>query len=345
MKTPPVRVLVVDDSAFVRKVLRQVLGASPSIEVVDTAMDGLDALEKIERYKPDVITLDLVMPNLDGIGVLGSLPDEGAPRVVVVSNAEADSELGVRALQQGAIELVEKPTSLATDRLFELSGELVRKVLAAAGAKRLSAEPGPQPPPPPPAVISAPARTRILVVGASTGGPQALTRLLTALPADLPVPVVVALHIPAGYTESLARRLDEASAISVIEASDDLQLRPGTAVIARGGQHLEVRRQLERASVRFARASTTSLYCPSVDLLFASAAAEFGSGVLAVVLTGMGDDGLEGSREIHKVGGRVLAEAESSCVVYGMPRRVQEAGLAAAEAPIDEMAALILRHL
>ncbi|XXY48089.1 chemotaxis-specific protein-glutamate methyltransferase CheB [Sorangium sp. So ce269] len=345
MTVPPIRVLVVDDSAFVRKVLRQVLGASSSIEVVDTAMDGLDALEKIARYKPDVITLDLVMPNLDGIGVLGSLPREGAPRVIVVSNAEADSELGVKALQQGAIDLVEKPTSLATDRLFELSDELVRKVIAAAGARGPRPEPRRLPPPPPPAVIPVAARTQVVVIGTSTGGPQALTRLLTALPGGLPVPVVVALHIPPGYTESLARRLDEASAISVVEASDDLQLRPGLAVIARGGRHLEVRRQLERASVRFAQASSTSLYCPSVDLLFASAAAEFGSGVLAVVLTGMGDDGLEGSRAIHKAGGRILAEAESSCVVYGMPRRVMEAGLAAAEAPIDEMAAAIVRHL
>ncbi|WP_437736818.1 chemotaxis-specific protein-glutamate methyltransferase CheB [Sorangium sp. So ce1335] len=345
MKTPPVRVLVVDDSAFVRKVLRQVLSASPSIEVVDTAMDGLDALEKIARCKPDVVTLDLVMPNLDGIGVLGSLPRDGAPRVVVVSNAEADSELGVRALQQGAVDIVEKPTSLATDRLFELSDELVRKVLAAAVARRPVAEPRPRPSSVVPAALPVPARTRLVVVGASTGGPQALTRLLTALPRGFPVPVVVALHIPAGYTESLARRLDEASAVSIVEASEDLELRPGLAVIARGGRHLEVKRHLERASVRFAQASSTSLYCPSVDLLFASAAAELGSGVLGVVLTGMGDDGLEGSRAIHKAGGRVLAEAESSCVVYGMPRRVQEAGLAAAEAPIDEMAALIVRHL
>ncbi|XXT23177.1 chemotaxis-specific protein-glutamate methyltransferase CheB [Sorangium sp. So ce429] len=344
MTVSPIRVLVVDDSAFVRKVLRQVLNASSSIEVVDTAMDGLDALEKIARYKPDVITLDLVMPNLDGIGVLASLPREGAPRVIVVSNAEADSELGVKALQQGAIDLVEKPTSLATDRLFELSDELVRKVIAAAGAKGPPAEPRPLPPPPP-AAIPAATRTQVVVVGTSTGGPQALTRLLTALPGGLPVPVVVALHIPPGYTESLARRLDDASAISVVEASDDLQLRPGLAVIARGGRHLEVRRQLERASVRFAQASSMSLYCPSVDLLFASAAAEFGSGVLAVVLTGMGDDGLEGSRAIRKAGGQILAEAESSCVVYGMPRRVMEAGLAAAEAPIDEMAAAIVRHL
>ncbi|WP_437310196.1 chemotaxis-specific protein-glutamate methyltransferase CheB [Sorangium sp. So ce388] len=346
MTVSPIRVLVVDDSAFVRKVLRQVLGASSSIEVVDTAMDGLDALEKIARYKPDVITLDLVMPNLDGIGVLGSLPRDGAPRVIVVSNAEADSELGVKALQQGAIDLVEKPTSLATDRLFELADELVRKVIAAAGAKGPPPEPRPPPPPPPPpAVIPVAARTQVVVIGTSTGGPQALTRLLTALPGGFPVPVVVALHIPPGYTESLARRLDDASAISVIEASDDLQLRPGLAVIARGGRHLEVRRQLERASVRFAQASSMSLYCPSVDLLFASAAVAFGSGVLAVVLTGMGDDGLEGSRAIRKAGGQILAEAESSCVVYGMPRRVMEAGLAAAEAPIDEMAAAIVRHL
>ncbi|KYG05536.1 chemotaxis response regulator protein-glutamate methylesterase [Sorangium cellulosum] len=344
MKNPAVRVLVVDDSAFVRKVLRQVLGANAAIEVVDTAMDGLDALEKIERYKPDVVTLDLVMPNLDGIGVLASLPREGAPRVVVVSNSEADSELGVRALQQGAVDLVEKPTSLATDRLFELSDELVRKVLAAAEARVHREGPRPQPPPAPGAIPALP-RARLVVIGTSTGGPQALTRLFAAMPGDFPVPIVVALHIPAGYTESLSRRLNDASALSVVEASDDLQLRPGLAVIARGGAHLEVRRHRDRASVRFAEASRASLYCPSVDLLFASAAAELGAGVLGVVLTGMGDDGLEGSRAIHKAGGRILVEAESSCVVHGMPRRVLEAGLAAAEAPIDEMPAAILRHL
>ncbi|XXX80696.1 chemotaxis-specific protein-glutamate methyltransferase CheB [Sorangium sp. So ce134] len=344
MKSPAVRVLVVDDSAFVRKVLRQVLGASASVEVVDTAMDGLDALEKIERYKPDVVTLDLVMPNLDGIGVLAALPREGAPRVVVVSNAEADSELGVKALQRGAVDLVEKPTSLATDRLYELSDELVRKVLAAAEARVHRGEPRPQPPPPPGAVPAAP-RARLVAIGTSTGGPQALTRLFAAMPGDFPVPIVVALHIPAGYTESLSRRLDDGSALTVVEASDDLELRPGIAVIARGGTHLEVRRHRERASVRFAAASSASLYCPSVDLLFASAAAAFGSGVLGVVLTGMGDDGLEGSRAIHKAGGKILAEAESSCVVHGMPRRVVEARLAAAQAPIDEMPAAILRHL
>ncbi|WP_437946972.1 chemotaxis-specific protein-glutamate methyltransferase CheB [Sorangium sp. So ce296] len=344
MKNPAVRVLVVDDSAFVRKVLRQVLGANAAIEVVDTAMDGLDALEKIERYKPDVVTLDLVMPNLDGIGVLASLPREGAPRVVVVTNSEADSELGVKALQQGAVDLVEKPTSLATDRLFELSDELVRKVLAAAEARVRREGPRPQPPPVSGAIPALP-RARLVVIGTSTGGPQALTRLFAAMPGDFPVPIVVALHIPAGYTESLSRRLNDASALSVVEASDDLQLRPGLAVIARGGAHLEVRRHRDRASVRFADASRASLYCPSVDLLFSSAAAEFGSGVLGVVLTGMGDDGLEGSRAIHKAGGRILAEAESSCVVHGMPRRVVEARLAAAEAPIDEMAAAIVRHL
>ncbi|AUX41626.1 chemotaxis protein CheY [Sorangium cellulosum] len=340
--------LVVDDSAFVRKVLRQVLSASPGIEVVDIALDGLDALEKIARLQPDVITLDLMMPNLDGLGVLGALQREGAPRVIVVSNAEADSELGVKALLGGAFDLVEKPTALATDRLFGLADELVRKVIAAGAVAAAARVPGEAPRPAPPAPLGARAasgRTRLVVVGTSTGGPQALTRLLTVVPRDFPVPIVAALHIPSGYTESLARRLDEASAISVAEASDDLELRPGLAVIARGGTHLVVRRRLERTSVHFAQASATHAYCPSVDLLFTSAAAELGSSVLAVVLTGMGDDGLVGARAIHKAGGRVLVESESSCVVYGMPRRVLEAGLAAAEAPIDQMASLLLTHL
>lgn len=316
----PIRVLVIDDSAFVRKVLRQVLSANRSIEVVDVATDGLDALEKIARHKPDVITLDLVMPSLDGLGVLAALPQEGAPRVVVVSNAEADSELCVEALQRGAVELVEKPTSLATDRLYELSDELVRKVIAASVARVHREAPRPQRLHLARGALPAVGgRVRVVVIGASTGGPQALTRLLTTLPCELPVPVVMALHIPPGYTDSLARRLDEASAMSVVEASDGLELRPGVAVLARGGTHLLLQRRPEGGAVRLGQPSEASLYRPSVDLLFRSAAAAFGEGVLGVVLTGMGDDGLEGSRAIHEAGGKILAEAESSCVVYGMP--------------------------
>src|SRR5689334_16058483 len=194
MTAPRLRVLVVDDSAFARKVLREVLGAHPQIEVIGFARDGLEALESIAELRPDVITLDLVMPNLDGLGVLRELKSAGtSSRVVVVSISDEDSELVVEALQLGAVELVRKPTALATDRLYDLSGPLIRAVTN-AGAARSPVE---QPSKPVPARVSTKrASVKAVVLGTSTGGPQALTRVLSTLPADLPVPVVVALHIP-----------------------------------------------------------------------------------------------------------------------------------------------------
>lgn len=338
-----VRVLIVDDSAFARKALRAVLSAHPSIEVVGAARDGLEGLEKIAELKPDVVTLDLIMPNLDGIGLLRALPERDAPRVVVVSISDTNSELAVLSLQLGAVELVRKPTALATAQLYEMNDELVRKVLQAAAARRPVSVP--LAPISREAVPLVASRAQLLVVGASTGGPNAITRLLAALPGNFPVPIVVALHIPAGYTDALAVRLNEQSALSVQEAHEGLLLRPGLAVLARGGQHLVVQRKGTALSVHLPEEPRSSLYFPSVDLLFHSAARTLGAGVLGVVLTGMGDDGCRGSSAIRAAGGAVLTEAESSCVIYGMPRSVVEAGFSTAAAPLERMAEAILAHL
>jgi two-component system chemotaxis response regulator CheB len=337
---PRIRVLVVDDSAFARKVLREALSTSPAIEVVGIARDGLEALERIAELAPDVVTLDLVMPGLDGLGVLRALPARGGPRVVVVSISDAESALGVQALQLGAVDLVNKPTALATDRLYELSAELVRKVVVAGGAKSRKILPAPGP-------LLRPAGGRgvqMVVIGASTGGPQALTRLVTALPGELSAAVAIALHIPAGYTDALAHRLDQECALSVFEAADGAELRRGSVALARGGMQLRLAREGGRVVTRL-EVNPAVAYAPSVDVLFDSAAAVFGPKVLGVVLTGMGDDGLLGARAIAAAGGSLLTESESSCIVYGMPRCVREAGLSAGEAPIEEMAALILQHL
>ena len=359
-----IRVLVVYDSAFARKVLRESLSLSPDIEVVGTARDGLEALEKIAELRPDVVTLDLVMPNLDGLGVLRALAlthqEKEGPRVIVVSISDAESALGVEALQTGAIDLVHKPTALATDRLYELAAELGAKVRAAARSKnpwpispgatlaglesrdRLPSGPGSGPGS---GLRSLVVTTRLVVIGTSTGGPQALTRLLTALPGDFPCAVAVALHIPAGYTDALARRLDESCAVSVFEAHEGAELKPGSVAIARGGVHLRV---TEREGQIFARVDPNPLtapHSPSVDELFRSAATALGSAVLGVVLTGMGSDGLEGARAIRGAGGRILTESEGSCVVFGMPRVVLEAGLSTEQSSVDEMVNTILRNL
>jgi two-component system chemotaxis response regulator CheB len=344
MTSPPIRVLVVDDSAFARKVIREVLADQNGIEVVGTARDGLDALEKIAELAPDVVTLDLVMPNLDGVGVLRALEGKQTPpAIVIVSMASGESELGVAALQLGAFDVVTKPTALATDGLYELGHELRAKVVAAA--RRAVVAPRGRSPSAEPKLGARGSNTRLLVIGASTGGPQALTLLMRALPEDFPVPIAIVLHMPEGYTEAFARRVDADCGLDVMEARDGLALRPRLAVVARAGMHLTFQSRGDGLVCKLDLQPLRTAHKPSVDVMFASGAAHAGSGALGVVLTGMGNDGLAGCRAIREAGGRVLTEAESSCVVYGMPRVVFEAGLSVASAPLEAMASLIVRHL
>jgi two-component system chemotaxis response regulator CheB len=285
------------------------------------------------------------MPNLDGLGVLASLPKIGlasVPRVVVVSMTDANSDLAIAALQAGAVDLVHKPTALATDRLLELSDELRQKVaLAAAAPTRRASSPLRAVAP-----LAAPVSSdrKLVVIGTSTGGPQALTALLGAIPKEFPVPIAIVLHMPVGYTEALAKRLDQSCAIEVLEAHEGLELRAGRAIIARAGMHLRIHPG-DPARARLVLVPLDAVHRPSVDVLFSSAAEAFGGATLGVVLTGMGDDGLLGSRAIRSAGGVVLTEAESSCVVYGMPRAVKEAGLSDGEAPLERMAESIASRL
>jgi two-component system chemotaxis response regulator CheB len=339
-----VRIVVVDDSAVARKFVRDILAARDNFEVVAIARDGLDALERIAELEPDVVTLDLVMPNLDGVGVLEALKGRpNSPEVVVVSMSGDDSELGIAALAAGAFEVVKKPTALPTQRFFELAGELCDKVLAAAHRRaRSTVKASDEVPLSPPRVARAPSTVKLVVVGASTGGPQALTQLFRALPGDFPVPIAVVLHMPEGYTEAFARRLDADCALRVSEASEGLLLAPGAIVVARAGMHLSLVSPAERELVAVLGVTPLDTpHRPSVDVLFESAARVAGAGVLGVVLTGMGSDGLAGSRAIRAAGGQVLTESERSCVVYGMPRSVFEAGLSSGQATIERMATLI----
>jgi two-component system chemotaxis response regulator CheB len=337
-----IRVLVVDDSAFARKVLRESLQTSDRIEVVGTARDGIDALEKIIQLQPDVVTLDLVMPNLDGLGVLAALTPEQRSRVVVVSMADGQSDIGVAALGFGIFDLVHKPTALAVASLQDIAEELVSKViLAAAQPPREVPQASPALVLPTPEVTS----ERVVMIGTSTGGPQALTRLLKRFPANFPAPIALVLHIPEGYTAALSERLNAECAIEVVEAMDGLLLLPGRAIVARAGQHLRFVPRDGGFVVQLSSEPSSSVHRPSVDELFQNAAQLFGKRVLGVVLTGMGDDGSRGARAIVNAGGEVLTEAESSCVVYGMPRVVKEAGLSAAEAPLELMAEAISSRL
>ena len=338
MTEAPVRVLVVDDSAFARKVIREVLANDPRVEVVGSSSDGLEALEKIVELRPEVVTLDLMMPALDGLSLLRALPPSDPPFVIIVSVSDADSEVVIEALQAGAFDLVQKPTAQATPRLYEVGEGLLGKVIAAGQARRAGRRRRPS-------TIRAPASAGpadLVVVGTSTGGPQALTRLLGKLPSNLPVPIAIALHIPSGYTRTMAERLDRTCAIEVQEGSERTELRPGLVVLAQGGSQMTIVKSARGLAAVTEPRRADQPFAPSVDLLFSSAARAAGSAVIGVILTGMGDDGLAGARAIREAGGVILTESEASCVVYGMPRVVAEAGLSTGEAPLADMADLIL---
>jgi len=338
-----VRILIVDDSAYVRKVIRQMLSRSPFFEIVGTARDGREALEMAEELRPDVVTCDLIMPELDGVGFIKAQMARRPIPIVVVSVASESGELVLSALDAGAVDFVQKPTALATDRVFEIADELIEKVKGAAAARpTVHADIQPQ-------AISRPAAARsvdVVVIGISTGGPQALKMLIPRLPAELPVPIAIVLHMPVGYTELYAKKLNEQSALTVLESQGEEVVRKGTVYLAPAGRHLTLRRLangdvVTNLDVR----PLDTLYRPSVDTLFQSAADVYGSRVLGIVMTGMGHDGREGAAWIKAKGGIVLTESEESCVVYGMPRSIVEAGLSDGNVGLDLMADALLARV
>jgi two-component system chemotaxis response regulator CheB len=343
------RVLVVDDSAYVRKTIKQILSRSPWLEVVGTARDGEEALELAAQLRPDVVTTDLIMPGMDGAELTQRLMAQNPVPVVIVSIASESSERILAAFDAGAIGFVQKPTALATEKVFEIADELIAMVKVAsevpiARLKRPAAPEGGGAP----RLSGAGARNAvdIVVIGISTGGPHALKALIPRLAADFPVPVAVVLHMPVGYTDLYARRLSEMSALAVSEAREGDEVRPGTVLLAPAGHHLRLVRNGNggvRAHLDLRPLDT--LHRPSVDVLFHSAAEVYGGRVLGVVMTGMGADGREGAAWIKAAGGSVITESEESCVVYGMPRSVVEAGLSDASVNLDRMAQAILERI
>ena len=341
------RVLVVDDSAYVRKVVTQMLSRSPSLEVVGVARDGREALDQVIDLRPDVITCDLIMPNLDGVGFVTEQMARKPMPIVIVSVASEAGELALNALDAGAVDFVQKPTALASERLLEIGDELIGKVKAASTARLR-----PSPPASPLAPASTPANLMsrgafdIVVMGISTGGPQALRALLPQLPAALPVPMAIVLHMPVGFTELYARKLDELSPLRVCEAADGMEVHPGVVLLAPAGRHLTLRRNDRGAVITHLDVRPLDTpHRPSVDVLFQSAANAYHGRVLGIVMTGMGDDGREGAAWIKARGGRIVTESEDTCVVYGMPRAIVEAGLSDRVVGLDRMAETILEHV
>jgi len=341
------KVLVVDDSAYVRKVVKQMLSRSPFIEVVGTARDGAEALDMVEQLNPDVVTCDLIMPVMDGVEFLQEQMRRRPVPVVVMSIANEGGEQALAALDAGAVDFVQKPTALATEKIFEVGDSLVAKIKAAASVPMARLQ----------SVLShndlASGQTisvaphaglvDIVVLGISTGGPQALKYLIPQLPEDLPVPLAIVLHMPVGYTEMYARKLDEISRLEVVEAREGDAVSAGRVLLAPAGRHLTFRREADQSVVAHLDARPfDTLHRPSVDVMFQSAAEIYGGRVLGVVMTGMGTDGKQGTAWIKSQGGMVFTEDEETCVVYGMPGSVVEAGLSDRSIPLDRMAQAIL---
>lgn len=345
----PIKVMIVDDSAVVRQVLASVLAADPAIEVLGTAADPLFALSKMEREWPDVIVLDVEMPRMDGITFLKKLMAERPTPVVICSTlTEKGASTTMQALAAGAVSIVTKPQMSLRKFLVNASDDLLGAVKAAARANmrqlgksappRLGADaiiPAGQP---------AMARTteRVVAIGTSTGGTQALEHVLTVLPRVCPG-IVIVQHMPERFTAAFAERLNGLCQIEVLEARHGDRVVPGRALIAPGGRHMLLKRSGAQYMVEVVDGPPVSRHKPSVDVLFRSTARAAGANATGIIMTGMGDDGARGLREMFEAGAQTIGQDEASCVVYGMPKEAKKLGAVSREIPLEQIPAAILR--
>jgi two-component system chemotaxis response regulator CheB len=338
-----IRVLIVDDSALARRAIADALALDPAIEVVGMAADAYQAREQILELEPDVITLDLQMPLMDGLTFLKILQEHHPVPVVVVSSlTPAGSELALMALEAGAVDVIQKPDGSRS--LGEVARRLSTQVRAAARSRRLGLRPAPAAAAAPAAWVQSADSRRVILIGASTGGVEALRFLLPRLPSGLP-PIVVVQHIPPNFSRVMAEHLDRLTPYEVREAVDGDLLRPGLCLVAPGDFHVSLQRQGRGYRVKVAQTPPVNHCRPSVDVLFRSAAEQAGAHAVAVLLTGMGSDGARGMRLLRSAGAPTLAEAEESCVVFGMPQAAINAGAVGRVVPLEQMAAAILEAL
>ncbi len=348
-----IKVLLVDDSAVVRQVLQQVLERDKDIVVIGAAPDPLFALTRMQKEWPDVIVLDVEMPRMDGITFLRKIMAEHATPVVMCSSLTAKgAQTTIQALAAGAVSIVTKPAVGVKQYLSDASNELVREVKAAARANmrnvvirepalvvaKLSAD----------AVLAAAPQTalhktteQIVAIGTSTGGTQALEAVLTRLPRTAPG-IVIVQHMPEKFTAAFAQRLDGLCQIEVKEAQTGDRVLPGRALIAPGGQHMLLKRSGAQYQVEVKRGPPVNRHCPSVDVLFRSVAQAAGKNALGIIMTGMGDDGARGLKEMRDIGAITLGQDEKTCVVYGMPKEAQKMGAVSKEIPLDAIPGAIM---
>ncbi|WP_027181390.1 protein-glutamate methylesterase/protein-glutamine glutaminase [Oleidesulfovibrio alaskensis] len=363
-----IKVVVVDDSAFMRKALSSMLEKDPGISVVATARNGEEGLEQIRKHDPDVVTLDIEMPRMDGLTALRHIMMEMPRPVLMVSSLTVEgAEATLKAMELGAVDFIPKQLSTVSLDIVKIEKDLQEKVKAIS-RRRVPGRPfrpAPAVRPAAPAALRATPRPSaapssaasstgtlqvaggkpvrdVVAIGVSTGGPPAVQKVLSRLPQDFPVGIVIAQHMPAAFTGPFAKRLDGVCAIAVKEAEDGEMLMPGKAYIAPGGKHVRVRNTRGRLTLEVSAEPAEALYKPSANELMESAGLALGRRSLGVILTGMGSDGLEGIKVLKQKGGHALAQSDSTCVVYGMPKAIVDAGLADSVVDIDDMAQAIM---
>lgn len=353
MSLAPIRILVVDDSAYNRRTITRILEEIPGVVVVGYAVNGEEGLRKASDLRPDLITLDLEMPRIDGFTFLRIIMQKQPTPVIVVSSRAGDENV-FKALELGAVEFVPKPTARSDSQLFDIRDDLVRKVLYCARTdmrkivQRNANSPRNQIRP---RIFSRAAgevqpssRNRLVLIGASTGGPPAIQNILAGIKGDCPLMFAVCQHMPAGFTRAFAERLNKFCELEVFEARSGDSLAPGRVLVAPGGKNLKFYRRAGEILAQVVDPEPGQLYLPSVDVMFSSAIEVAPVPVVAVVLTGMGNDGAQGVRRVKSAGGQVIAESEESCVVFGMPKEAIATGDVDRILPLADIGPEILRR-
>lgn len=333
-----IRVLVVDDSIFMRRIIVDAISQQPDMEVCGTASNGREAIQKAEALKPQVVTMDIEMPIMNGIQALRELMQKNPLPIIMFSTLTKNgAEATVAALEMGATDFICKPDALTGETLDQALAEIISKIRTSAKIRCrpvLARRDAPK--------LASVSSQKTLVIASSTGGPKALITLFESLPKSLQVPCLIVQHMPAGFTKSLADRLNRLGAFEVREAAQDDQLRPGLALLAPGGKHMTL---ANANRITLVDGPERNGVKPCADYLFESAAKHLGSKTVGVILTGMGRDGTQGAGELKRVGATVLGESQQTCVVYGMPKSAKEAGFIDGEFAIDEMGAAIVAAL
>jgi two-component system chemotaxis response regulator CheB len=360
-----VKVVVVDDSAFMRKAIATMLEKDPKIKVVATARNGQEGLDKIRQFQPDVVTLDIEMPKMDGLTALKHIMMEMPRPVLMVSSLTTEgAESTLKAMELGAVDFIPKQLSKVSLDIVKIEEDLRRKVLALGSRKFIAptarrkplARPGARPTATKAAPAAAPARRPaprpksgqkrdVVAIGVSTGGPPAVQKVLSSLPADFPAGILIAQHMPGAFTGPFAKRLDGVCKLKVKEAENGERFQSGHVYVAPGGKHLRIEQKVSRIEIVVSEQPAEALYKPSANELITSVANGVGRRALGVILTGMGNDGMEGVKALKAKGGRALAQSDETCVVYGMPKAIVDAKLADEIIDIDDMSAAIVDSL